>query len=70
MPPGELIGTALSAAVAILTLLIGGWFATRVHKLEERVDELEVEQQHQWTRERQLIDFIYRNNLIPPPPER
>lgn len=64
----ELIAASFAAVVTILAALIGGWFATRIHALEERVDELEEEQQTLWARERQLIDFIYRNGLQPPPP--
>lgn len=67
----ELVTTATTGAIAVFTVLVGGWFATRVNTLETRIDELENEQQYQWGRERQLIDFIYRNRLIPPAaPER
>ncbi len=61
----------IEAALGLVGVLIVAWFAVRVHKLEQRVDELEAEQQYQWKRERQLIDFIYRHRLTPPdPPER
>ena len=71
----ELMGMATNAAVAILVALIGGWFGKRIIQLEgknttleNRIDELEEEQHYQWGRERQLIDFIYRQGLVPPEP--
>lgn len=64
----ELVTTASTAAIAVFTVLVGSWFATRVTTLEGRIDELESEQQYQWGRERQLIDYIYRAGLVPPQP--
>lgn len=65
----DLIASAISLVVAIFTVIVGGWFANRVHNLEDRVDELEEEKQEDWKYIRGLIDFIYRNHLIPPKKE-
>lgn len=64
----ELLGISVSGASAVLVTLIGGWFAVRVHRLEDRVDELEEEERYLWRRNRQLIDHIYRTGGTPPPP--
>ncbi len=62
----EIISQATSAAVAILVMLIGSWFAVRVHKLEDRVDTLEDERDSDRSYIAKLKAFIYRLNLEPP----
>ena len=56
----------IEAALALIGVLIVSWFAVRVHKLEDRVDVLEREQQSDWEYIRELQDFIYRHQLTPP----
>lgn len=55
------------AIISLVSLLVTGWFTTRVHRLESRVDELEREQFEDRSYIAKLRDFIYRHNLIPPP---
>lgn len=61
-----MIDDSLAALVAIGTILIGAWFAPRVHKLETRVDELEAAQDDDRTYIAKLRDFIYKLGHTPP----
>jgi len=60
------MNAGLGAALTIFTVIVGSWFAVRVHKLEDRVDVLEREQQADWEYIRGLQDYIYKNGLTPP----
>lgn len=62
----DLVSAAIALCTVIFTVIVGGWFANRVHKLEDRVDELEAQQHEDWKYIRALLDFIYRNGLTPP----
>lgn len=57
---------AVTALIGLSTLLITAWFAVRVHKLEDRVDVLEDEQDSDRAYIAKLKAFIYRLNLEPP----
>ncbi len=61
-----MIDDGLTALVGLATLLIGGWFATRVHKLEERVDVLEDERDADRSYIAKLRNFIYKLGETPP----
>lgn len=52
--------------IGLATLLITGWFAVRVHRLEDRVDVLEKEQFSDRAYIAKLRAFIYKLNLDPP----
>lgn len=62
----DLIALAIQVAMGILVSVLTGWFVTRLHKLEERIGELEETGRQDWKYIRGLIDFIYRNKLTPP----
>lgn len=61
-----MIDDGVTALVALATLLIGGWFANRVHKLEERVDVLEGQKFKDESYIAKLRDFIYKLGHTPP----
>lgn len=61
-----MITAAIAFAAAVLTALISGYFAVRIHTLEARVDELERLQESDWHYIRRLTDFIYKAGLNPP----
>ncbi len=56
----------LGMLVVIVGSLITGFFTTRIHKLEDRIVRLEASARDDWTYIRRLLDFIYRNGLVPP----